>query len=53
MDRAEFIQHLESVRTIRNDVMHFNPDGLDDDRRKTIRNVARFFDQLGHITASS
>lgn len=53
IDRAEFIEHLESVRIIRNDVMHFNPDGLDDDRRKTIRNIARFFAQLARITAAS
>lgn len=53
VDRAEFITHLESVRRIRNDVMHFNPDGLDDDQRKKLRNVARFFDQLANMTAAS
>ena len=53
VDRAEFTKHLQSVRKIRNDVMHFNPDGLDDDQRKNIRNVARFFDQLARMTASS
>ena len=49
VDRAEFIKHLESVRGIRNDVMHFSPDGLDDDQRKKLRNVARFFDQLASM----
>jgi len=53
VDRAEFITHLESVRRLRNDVMHFNPDGLDDDQRKKLRNVARFFDQLANMTAAS
>ena len=53
VDRAEFIEHLQSVRRIRNDVMHFNPDGLDGDQRKKIRNVARFFDQLASMTAAS
>ena len=53
VDRAEFIEHLQSVRKIRNDVMHFNPDGLGVDQRKKIRNVARFFDQLANMTAAS
>ena len=52
IDRREFIGHLNSVRGIRNDVMHFNPDGLDDDRRRKIRNVARFFDQLARTLAA-
>ena len=50
IDRREFIAHLDFVRKIRNEVMHFNPDGLDEDRRTTLRNVARFFDQLAGMT---
>jgi len=50
IDRKEFIAHLDFVRRIRNEVMHFNPDGLDEDRRTTLRNVARFFDQLAGMT---
>lgn len=30
--------------------MHFNPDGIDDDQRRTIRNFARFLDQLARLT---
>ena len=51
LDRTVFIERLESVRRIRNDIMHFNPDGLDDEQRKTLRNVARFFDKLARMTA--
>ena len=45
------IARLDSVRRIRNEVMHFNPDGLDEDQRREVRNVARFFDQLARMTA--
>lgn len=51
IDRREFIARLDSVRRIRNEVMHFNPDGLDEDQRREVRNVARFFDQLARMTA--
>ena len=45
VDRKVFVKCLHSVREIRNDVMHFNPDGLDDDRREELRDLARFFDK--------
>ena len=50
VDRKEFIRNLDSVRKIRNEIMHFNPDGIDDDQRRTIRNFARFLDQLARLT---
>ena len=52
IDRVEFIKRLNSVREMRNDVMHFNPDGIDGDKRRTLRNVARFFDSLARMTAA-
>ena len=52
IDRAEFIKRLNSVREMRNDVMHFNPDGIGEDRRKTLRSVARFFDKLARTMAA-
>ena len=51
IDRVEFVKRLSAVRELRNDIMHFNPDGLDEDRRKALRNVARFFDQLARMAA--
>ena len=53
LHREEFIRCLESVRHIRNEVMHFSPDGLDEDARKEIRTVARFFDHELARTAAS
>ena len=46
IDRAEFIKHLNDVREIRNDVMHFNPDGLSEDETRKLRDIARFFENL-------
>lgn len=50
--RVEFIKRLHAVREMRNDVMHFNPDGIDGNTRKTLRNVARFFDSLARMTTA-
>ena len=50
IDHGEFIRNLDSVRKIRNEIMHFNPDGIDDDKCRTIRNAARFLDQLARLT---
>ncbi len=51
IDRSEFIKHLEDVRKIRNDVMHFNPDGLSDEETRKLREIARFFENLIRIGA--
>ena len=53
VDRAVLIESLKSVRDIRNNVMHFSPDGLKDEERDKLRKVARFFDQLASMTAAS
>ena len=46
VDRDQFRTHLESVRDIRNNLMHFNPDGLSLEEIATLRNLARFFEDL-------
>ena len=46
IDRKQFIDHLDAVRQIRNSIMHFNPDGLDDEETKMLRDVAKFFENL-------
>ena len=52
IDRAEFVRHLDAVREIRNEVVHFNPKGLNEIQRKSIRNLARFFDHLARMTSA-
>ena len=46
IDRTQFAKQLDDVRKIRNDVMHFDPDGLSSTEADTLRNFARFLRNL-------
>lgn len=46
IDRVEFIKRLNHVRNIRNDVMHFDPDGLSDEDIAVLRDFAKFLSSL-------
>jgi len=52
VDRKEFIERLEKVKTIRNDIMHFDPDGITDDDMDYLRGSARFLQKLAALGAS-
>jgi CBS domain-containing protein len=43
MDRATFVKRLDDVRRIRNDVMHFHPDGISEEDVARLRETAKFF----------
>ncbi len=47
IDRTLFCALLDQVRTIRNDVMHFDPDGISKDDLLKLRNFAQFLNKLG------
>jgi CBS domain-containing protein len=49
IDRLEFTKQLHRIRTIRNDVMHFDPDGLDPDDLGFLYAFAQFLKQLRDI----
>lgn len=49
IDRVEFVKQLDRVREIRNDVMHFDPDGLDPDDITTLREFSRFMKRLREV----
>jgi hypothetical protein len=51
IDRVEFVKQLDKIREIRNDVMHFDPDGLDDDALATLREFAQFLRRLRDVGA--
>lgn len=51
IDRVTFVKHLNRVRDIRNDVMHFDPDGLDDEDLKFLREFAQFLKRLRDVGA--
>jgi len=40
------MEKFESVRRIRNDVMHFDPDGIPEKDLMTLREFARFLQRL-------
>jgi hypothetical protein len=43
---------LDQVRDIRNDVMHFDPDGIPPDDLERLREFARFLQRLQSIGVS-
>jgi len=49
IDRATFVAQLNRVRDIRNDVMHFDPDGLGDEDLTFLREFAQFLKRLREI----
>lgn len=51
IDRAEFKERLDKIRMIRNDVMHFDPDGIEESDLKQLREFATFLGKLREIGA--
>lgn len=51
IDRATFISSLDSVRLIRNDVMHFDPDGIASNRLEELRTFSGFLQRLHALKA--
>lgn len=49
IDRTIFIKQLDQIRMIRNDVMHFDPDGIADSDLETLRDFVRFLQGLANI----
>ncbi len=51
IDRKTFIEKLNKVREIRNDVMHFDPDPMDPSELESLRSFAQFLDKLEMLGA--
>ena len=51
VDRKEFISRLDRVREVRNDVMHFDPQGVDPEAMRVLREFVRFLKELRHLGA--
>ncbi len=49
IDRTVFIEKLDKVRQIRNDVMHFDPDGIAETDLKTLRDFVSFLQSLSKL----
>lgn len=52
IDRKVFIERLDKVRQIRNDVMHFDPDGISDDDLDALRKFTGFLQLLQPLLPS-
>ncbi len=52
VDRVLFCKDLDRVRRIRNDVVHFDPDGITTEDLDMLRDFTRFLKQLEAIRAS-
>jgi hypothetical protein len=46
LDRKEFVEALDGVRGVRNEVMHFSPDPLDDDQIRQLEDFLRWLRKL-------
>jgi predicted transcriptional regulator len=49
IDRAMFCKKLDEIRRIRNDVMHFDPDGISDEDLNALRDFARFIKRIATL----
>jgi hypothetical protein len=52
IDRSLFVKELDRVREIRNDVMHFDPDGIEPSEINTLRRFLRFLQRLMEVNSS-
>lgn len=46
LDRKVFVAELDKVRQIRNEVMHFDPDGITEEHQETLQQFARFLAEI-------
>jgi CBS domain-containing protein len=51
IDRGEFMTRLNKIREVRNDVMHFDPDGLEPSDLELLNEFAQFLKQLRDVGA--
>lgn len=49
IDRVVLAKQLDDVRKIRNDVMHFDPEGVSNDDLELLRQTAQFFHEINTI----
>jgi CBS domain-containing protein len=52
VDRATFVKELDKIRGIRNDVMHFDPDGITEADLQALRRFVGFLQRLRDIGAT-
>lgn len=53
IDRSHFVKKLEEIRVIRNDVMHFDPEGIEESDLKKLRDFVAFLQRLQRLKIES
>ncbi len=46
IERTHFIKHLDGIREIRNDIMHFDPDGISAEQKEELVKMAKFLAEV-------
>ncbi len=46
IERVPFIKQLDVIREIRNDIMHFDPEGITQEQKQALINMAKFLTEL-------
>lgn len=46
IEHTPFIKQLNKIREIRNDIMHFDPEGITEEQRADLRRMARFLQEI-------
>lgn len=49
LDRSTFVHYLEGVRVIRNNTMHFDPDGIEESELEELREFARLLKRVKEL----
>lgn len=49
-DHSDFIKFIDDIRNIRNDVMHFEPDGIGESKMQLLREMARYLTEILAVT---
>ena len=45
-DHGDFISYMDNINKIRNEIMHFRPDGIGEEKMQALRNMARFLSEI-------
>jgi len=49
VDRVAFITRLNKIREVRNDIMHFEPDGITEEQLNELKNMSSFLHEISMV----
>lgn len=45
-NHSDFISYMDNINKIRNEIMHFRPDGIGEEKMQDLRNMARYLSEI-------